>query len=82
MLAVIFAISLNKQSDLSFDDLILEGFAHHLLALFPERGGVLGIERISAQTFGPWVKDDIIRYDVANVAVLAILTPDLLSTGN
>jgi hypothetical protein len=35
-----------------------------------------------AQTFAPWAEDDIIRYDVANVAVFAILTPDLLSTGN
>src|SRR5262249_33915187 len=50
-------------------------FPDHFFAFFPERLGVFRVERITVHTFA----DHIIRHHFAHVAVLAILSADLVS---
>jgi len=57
----------------------LEGLFNHLLALLPERRGHGGIERILTYAFADGVDDHVVRYDVAHVAVLAVLAAHLVS---
>ena len=59
--------------------MVLEGLSNHLLALLPERRGDGGIERISTYAFAAGVDDHVVRYDMADVAVLAVLAAHLVS---
>ena len=57
----------------------LEGFSNHLFTLLPERRSGGGIERISTYAFADSADDHVVRYDMADVAVLAILAAYLVS---
>src|SRR3984893_4492009 len=50
----------------------LEGLSHHLFTFLPERRGGGGIERISTNAFADSADDHVVRYDMTDVAVLAI----------
>jgi hypothetical protein len=57
----------------------LEGLSHHLFTFLPERRGCGGIERISTNAFADSADDHVVRYDVTDVAVLAVLAAHLVS---
>lgn len=53
----------------------LEGLSNQLFAFIPERLRILRIQCIATNTF---TDGHIVRYDLGHVAVLAVLTADLL----
>src|SRR5271170_1920603 len=55
-----------------------ERFAHHFLAFLPESFGVYRVESVSANAFTDGGDGDIVRHDVASVAVLAIAAADFI----
>src|ERR1700733_1917336 len=55
-----------------------KGFEYHLLALFPERLRILGIQRISADPLAVGAELNAVRNDRADMAILAVASPDLL----
>ena len=58
-----------------------KGLSDHFFTLLPECRGIAGIKRIAAHAFGDRVENNIIPYYLANMAVLTILSADLVSTG-
>jgi hypothetical protein len=61
---------------------LLEFFSDHLFAFLPECLGVFRVERITAHTFADRGDSHIIWNYFAHVAVLAILSADLISRSN
>ena len=57
----------------------LEGLSHHRFTFFPERRGCGGIERISTNAFADSADDHVVRYDMTDVAVLAVFAPHFVS---
>src|SRR6202035_3346429 len=57
----------------------LEGLSHHLFTFLPERRSCGGIERISTNAFADSADDHVVRYDMTDVAVLAVLATHLVS---
>src|SRR6202047_2726519 len=57
----------------------LEGLSDHLFTFLPERRGCGRIERISTYAFADSADDHVVRYDVTDVAVLAVLAAHLVS---
>ena len=55
-----------------------EVFADHLLALAPQRVGVLRVERIGPQAFADGADFAIVGHDLADMAVFAIASADIL----
>src|SRR5580698_3466415 len=55
----------------------LKRLSDQFFALFPERRGILEIKRIPAHSLAGWADDYVIRYSLADVAVLAVLSADL-----
>src|ERR1700721_1675450 len=52
---------------------------HHLFTFLPERRGCGGIERISTNAFADSADDHVVRYDMTDAAVLAVLAAHLVS---
>jgi hypothetical protein len=63
-------------------EFVLERLSDHFLTLLPERCGVVRIERVSADPFTGGADADVVRYDLSDMAVLAVLAADRVRGGN
>src|SRR5215831_18736902 len=59
-----------------------ETLSNQLLTLLPESLGGFGIECVGANAFADNAQLPVLRHDLADVAVLAITSANLLSRGN
>src|SRR5581483_1077064 len=59
----------------------LKRLSDHFFALLPECLSVLWIERVSTHAFGANVEGNVVRHDLANMAILAIPAADLVRLG-
>jgi hypothetical protein len=50
----------------------LKGLSNQFFTFLQERGSVFGIERIGAHSFASGGNGDVVRHDLADVAVLAV----------